>query len=482
MRAEASLRREDDVTYATVKFAEAPSSQQQQQTDPSCTADPTPPVSAAGKASSYRQPALVLLILCCLLLAAVISLAVHHSRTKEDPEKYTSLTTDYSSLLNQLQHNNRLNETHSELQSNYSKLSGSHSKSNYSDLTLQSNYSGLNETHSELQSNYSKLLQNQSQLLDEKNTLQKDNPELKKNNTELSVKSSLLDKHCPLKEGSSKEWVCCPEKWVQFNGKCYYFSTDTMNWNSSRASCVSMGADLVIIESETEQKAGQLAPALDGKALQVLLDLGPDELDSYDVIATALDHRFGRVEPAVGLCQRLATRIRGPGLTPNALRQQVRLAAPTSLELALAHAERVEPVLEEGERDWASGGNQQEGREWTDRPRPTACQAQAEEEETADSHAALPWISDLAALIEPYPHRAPTLTCAGTVANLGTYSDDAPPLQPHPTAHRRKTPRGPRKRDNVGSSSCLPYLQPSTCTTHSWGPTAKRGEGAPPLS
>ncbi|MGH0153470.1 UNVERIFIED_CONTAM: hypothetical protein FKN15_027299, partial [Acipenser sinensis] len=47
---------------------------------------------------------------------------------------------------------------------------------------------------------------------------------------------------------------CCPEKWVQFNGKCYYFSTDTMNWNSSRTSCVSMGADLVIIESEEEQK------------------------------------------------------------------------------------------------------------------------------------------------------------------------------------------------------------------------------------
>ncbi|MGH0127559.1 UNVERIFIED_CONTAM: hypothetical protein FKN15_031313 [Acipenser sinensis] len=133
------------------------------------------------------------------------------------------------------------------------------------------------------------------------------------------------------------------------------------------------------------EKADQLAAALDGKALQVLLDLGPDELDSYDVIATALDRRFGRVEPAVGLRQHLATRIRGPreklgvlaadvlylalrgypdyppatqgdlameafvrGLTPNALCQQVRLDTPTSLELALAHAERVEAVLEEG--------------------------------------------------------------------------------------------------------------------------------------
>ncbi|XP_058849970.1 CD209 antigen-like protein A [Acipenser ruthenus] len=52
------------------------------------------------------------------------------------------------------------------------------------------------------------------------------------------------------------ERVCkaCPVNWVESNGKCYYFSTDTMDWNSSRASCVSMGADLVIIESEAEQR------------------------------------------------------------------------------------------------------------------------------------------------------------------------------------------------------------------------------------
>ncbi|MBN3278335.1 CLC4F protein, partial [Polyodon spathula] len=50
------------------------------------------------------------------------------------------------------------------------------------------------------------------------------------------------------------ERVCCPERWVQFNGKCFYFSTDTMNWHSSWTSCVSMGVDLVIIESEAEQR------------------------------------------------------------------------------------------------------------------------------------------------------------------------------------------------------------------------------------
>ncbi|KAK1163311.1 CD209 antigen-like protein B isoform X1 [Acipenser oxyrinchus oxyrinchus] len=230
--------REDAVIYAAVQFAGAPSAAppKTKAASDTTTADPTLPVSAAGKASSYRQPALVLLILCCLLLAAIISLAVYHFRTKDDPEKYTSLSINYSSLLNQLQDlrsdYSNLNKNHSELQSNYSKLSGSH-------FYLQNNYSRLNETHSELQSNYSRF--------------QKENSEFKKNNTELSVKSSILDKYCPLKEGSSKERVCCPEKWVPFNGKCYYFSTDKMNWKSSRDNCTSMGGHLVIIESEAEQ-------------------------------------------------------------------------------------------------------------------------------------------------------------------------------------------------------------------------------------
>ncbi|MGH0166133.1 UNVERIFIED_CONTAM: hypothetical protein FKN15_050592 [Acipenser sinensis] len=228
------------------------------------------------------------------------------------------------------------------------------------------------------------------------------------------------------------------------------------------------------------EKAGQLAAALDGKALQVLLDLGPDELVSCDLIATALDRRFGRVEPAVGLRQRLATQIRGPGeklgvlaadvlylvrqgypdylpamqgdlameafvrgLTPNALHQQVWLATPTSLELALAHAECVEAVLEEGERDWASGGNQREGREWTDRPRSTACQAQAEEEETADSHAAPPWISDLAALIRTVSTQGPHTRLCWNCGKPGHLQRRCPSAAAPPTHSSSGNTKGP---------------------------------------
>uniref|UniRef100_A0A672KFA0 C-type lectin domain-containing protein n=1 Tax=Sinocyclocheilus grahami TaxID=75366 RepID=A0A672KFA0_SINGR len=37
------------------------------------------------------------------------------------------------------------------------------------------------------------------------------------------------------------------------HGKLYLFNSDKMNWSSSRASCVSKGADLVTITSQTEQ-------------------------------------------------------------------------------------------------------------------------------------------------------------------------------------------------------------------------------------
>ncbi|XP_048053094.1 C-type lectin domain family 4 member E-like isoform X1 [Megalobrama amblycephala] len=44
------------------------------------------------------------------------------------------------------------------------------------------------------------------------------------------------------------------EKWVQDKGRFYVFSTDTMDWNSSRERCQDLGGDLVIINSMEEQE------------------------------------------------------------------------------------------------------------------------------------------------------------------------------------------------------------------------------------
>uniref|UniRef100_A0A8C1XEA5 Si:ch211-232p21.6 n=1 Tax=Cyprinus carpio TaxID=7962 RepID=A0A8C1XEA5_CYPCA len=52
--------------------------------------------------------------------------------------------------------------------------------------------------------------------------------------------------HCPQKN--------FPEKWVQDKGRFYVFSIDVKDWNSSRQRCQDLGGDLVIINSNEEQK------------------------------------------------------------------------------------------------------------------------------------------------------------------------------------------------------------------------------------
>ncbi|XP_064179395.1 macrophage mannose receptor 1-like [Anguilla rostrata] len=46
----------------------------------------------------------------------------------------------------------------------------------------------------------------------------------------------------------------CPQGWAQFSSKCYYFSNETKSWADSRSDCKEWGADLVITESEEEQR------------------------------------------------------------------------------------------------------------------------------------------------------------------------------------------------------------------------------------
>ncbi|XP_027027343.2 C-type lectin domain family 6 member A-like [Tachysurus fulvidraco] len=45
----------------------------------------------------------------------------------------------------------------------------------------------------------------------------------------------------------------CEEGWKSLGLKCYYFSTNKLNWTQSRDYCVEKGGHLVIITSQTEQ-------------------------------------------------------------------------------------------------------------------------------------------------------------------------------------------------------------------------------------
>ncbi|XP_037703538.1 C-type lectin domain family 2 member D-like isoform X2 [Choloepus didactylus] len=48
--------------------------------------------------------------------------------------------------------------------------------------------------------------------------------------------------------------VACPDNWIGFQRKCFYFSFDTKNWTSSQRYCDSQGADLVQVETSQEME------------------------------------------------------------------------------------------------------------------------------------------------------------------------------------------------------------------------------------
>nr|XP_012613898.1 C-type lectin domain family 17, member A isoform X3 [Microcebus murinus] len=54
-----------------------------------------------------------------------------------------------------------------------------------------------------------------------------------------------------LLDGRSR--VTCPEGWLHFEGKCYYFSPDTKSWEEARKFCQENYSHLVIVSSFAEQ-------------------------------------------------------------------------------------------------------------------------------------------------------------------------------------------------------------------------------------
>lgn len=131
-----------------------------------------------------------------------------------------------------------------------------------------------------------------------------------------------------------------------------------------------------------QETAVHVALALEGKALQVLLDLAPTERHDFAALTAALERRFGRRTSTDHMRDQLSGRRRHEGeslgtfaadvrflaqrgyplfdanvqeelalhafmqaLTPDRLRQHIKLLAPLSLAEALAEAERAEAVL-----------------------------------------------------------------------------------------------------------------------------------------
>lgn len=50
----------------------------------------------------------------------------------------------------------------------------------------------------------------------------------------------------------------CPNAWLGFQGKCFYFSDTKSDWNSSREQCQRLGASLATVDTEEERvRAGR---------------------------------------------------------------------------------------------------------------------------------------------------------------------------------------------------------------------------------
>ncbi|XP_026206459.1 C-type lectin domain family 4 member M-like [Anabas testudineus] len=65
-----------------------------------------------------------------------------------------------------------------------------------------------------------------------------------------------LDLYCPVVNQKTRERLCkkCDNSWKQFQMRCYYFSSRKLSWSSSRAWCQTQGGDLLIVNSEEEQR------------------------------------------------------------------------------------------------------------------------------------------------------------------------------------------------------------------------------------
>ncbi|XP_051783569.1 low affinity immunoglobulin epsilon Fc receptor-like isoform X2 [Erpetoichthys calabaricus] len=201
----------EDVTYSEIKGAKHPQPKQKENQ----AASPVSAVNEDYKACLFK----LLLLLCVLLLIVCIFMAVYYFRFQSK-----------------------------ELQNNLSALQSRYSALNLSLFDLLSQYSVLNSSHTGLLSDYFVLNKSQADLHNQYS-------KLNETNTKLSTRVMALSKYCPsqnlLSEGSNCSF--CPDSWQPFNSECYYFSTDQMDWNSSKYDCLSRGGHLVIIDTDQEQ-------------------------------------------------------------------------------------------------------------------------------------------------------------------------------------------------------------------------------------
>ncbi|KAJ8260442.1 hypothetical protein GJAV_G00182190 [Gymnothorax javanicus] len=124
-------------------------------------------------------------------------------------------------------------------------------------------YASQSQSYSLLERNLDELRASNSTMIQERDQLQRDNTILKTERDQLQrnynifqqavlKKFPFIDQYCPI-SSQKRECKPCPQGWVQFYSKCYFFSNERKSWTESRIDCIKQGADLVIIKSKEEQ-------------------------------------------------------------------------------------------------------------------------------------------------------------------------------------------------------------------------------------
>ncbi|XP_014050232.1 CD209 antigen-like protein C [Salmo salar] len=106
---------------------------------------------------------------------------------------------------------------------------------------LQTSYNNLTKERNQLQTSYNNLTKERDQIQTSYNNLTKERDQLQ---TERDFLSGSLN-NCK---------QTCPAGWQKFESMWYFLSTETKTWKESRKDCLERGADLVIINSDEEQK------------------------------------------------------------------------------------------------------------------------------------------------------------------------------------------------------------------------------------
>ncbi|XP_037636688.1 CD209 antigen-like protein C isoform X9 [Sebastes umbrosus] len=123
----------------------------------------------------------------------------------------------------------------------------------YSSLTTErdefkASFNNLKNESDQLQTRYNSLEKDKERLQSSYNTLQREKEQLQTKYTSLAAARDQLQKKIDKVRAKP-----CQTGWSKFDISCYFVSNLEKNWTQSRQYCITMGADLVVIDSRDEQ-------------------------------------------------------------------------------------------------------------------------------------------------------------------------------------------------------------------------------------